>query len=335
MRNFWNRFSNGLAVALLVAIASLANAEPLQVIATTPDLADLARSIGGDAVDVKALGKGPQDMHFVEPRPSFIRALHRADALVVNGMELEIGWLPPLLRSARNPDVVRGGSGHIDASGAIEPLEVPTGAIDRAMGDVHPFGNPHYLTDPLNGLAVAGLLRDRFSALAPASTATFQAGYDAFAARLAEALFGAKLAREAGADVLAVRLRAGELASAPDVGGWLGRAHDAKLGRAVQDHRYWTYFAARFGIEVIETLEPRPGIAPTTAHLQQVIERIRAEEIPVLLTTPYFDPRHARFVSGKTGARIAPLAHQVGAMAAASDYVAMIDHNVRTAFGDD
>jgi ABC-type Zn uptake system ZnuABC Zn-binding protein ZnuA len=323
------------ASLLLLVFASLpAGADALRVVTTTPDLADLARAVGGDGVEVTSLARGPQDVHFIEARPSFLSALHRADALVLVGMDLEIGWLPALLRSARNPDVAPGGRGSIDASRVIEPLEVPTTRIDRSMGDIHPYGNPHYLVDPLNGLAVAALLRERFAALRPDRQQDFEAREAALAKRILEALVGPTLAGSADRDALVAKLRSGALADAPELGGWLGRARAAGVSRAVQDHRYWAYFARRFGLELVDTLEPQPGIAPTTAHLREVIERIRAEHIPVVLTNPYFDPRHARFVSEQTGARIARMAHQVGATPGATDYVATVAHNVREVFGE-
>jgi len=319
--------------ALLLSTLSLpSHADALRVVTTTPDLADLARSVGGGAVDVSSLARGPQDVHFVEARPSFVRALHDADALVLVGMDLEIGWLPALLRSARNPDVASGGRGYIDASVTIEPLEVPTTRVDRSMGDIHPYGNPHYLVDPLNGLAVAGLLRDRFSGLRPEERATFEAGYASLADRLLRALVGDALAAGRSPDALVEALRAEAFADSDELGGWLRRARDAGVSRAVQDHRYWAYFARRFGLELVATLEPRPGISPTTAHLRDVIGQIRADDVPVVLANPYYDPRHARFVSEHTGARIAHMAHQVQATPDATDYVAMVEHNVREVF---
>ena len=320
---------------LLVAgsFSSPAAGDALRVVATSPDLADLARAVGGDAVEVTSLTKGPQDLHFVEPRPSFVRELHRADALVLAGMDLEIGWLPALLRSARNGAVTPGGSGYIDASQGIEPLEVPTTRVDRSMGDVHPYGNPHYLPDPLNGLAVARLLRDRFSALQPDAAADFEVGYARLAKQLVGALVGAQLAATASPDEIAERIAAGELADAPELGGWLGAARRAASHLAVQDHRYWPYFARRFGLEVVDTLEPRPGIAPSTTHLRKVITRIRTEDVKLLLATPYFDPRHARFVAEHTGVRIVPMAHQAGSRPDTDDYLAAIDYNVRQVFG--
>ena len=321
----------GIGIASLLALG--AAADPLRVVATTPDLADLARSVGGDAVDVTSLTKGPQDVHFVEARPSFVSALHRADVLLLIGMDLEIGWLPAVLRSARNPNVIPGGRGHIDASVAIEPLEVPTTRVDRSLGDVHVRGNPHYLTDPLNGLAVAGLLRERFTDLRPDDAKHFEAGYSKLASRIVTALVGAQLAAGGSPDEIAAKVRSGELADDPALGGWLGVARSAAVRRAVQDHRYWPYFARRFGLEMVETLEPKPGIAPTTAHLQRVIARIRAEKIPVLLATPYFDPRHARFVAEQSGVRIVPMAHQVGSRPGTDDYISAIDYDVRQVFG--
>ncbi len=321
-----------IAVGITTLLAHGAAGKPLRVVATTPDLADLARSLGGDAVQVTSLTKGPQDIHFVEARPSFVSALHRADALVLMGMDLEIGWLPAVLRSARNPQV-SSGRGHIDASAAIEPLEVPTTRVDRSLGDVHVRGNPHYLTDPLNGLAVAGLLRDRFTELRPGGAAGFAAGYAKLASRIVTALVGAQLAASGSPDEIAARVRSGALANDPALGGWLGRARSATVRFAVQDHRYWPYFARRFGLEMVETLEPKPGIAPSTAHLRQVIERIRAEQIPVLLATVYFDPRHARFVAEQSGVRVVAMAHQVGSRPGTDDYVAMIDYDVRQLFG--
>jgi zinc/manganese transport system substrate-binding protein len=318
--------------AMSILFAFGAGAKPLRVVATTPDHADLARSVGGDSVDVTSLTKGPQDIHFIEPRPSFVSDLHRADALVLMGMDLEIGWLPAVLRSARN-DQVFSGPGHIDASVAIEPLEVPTTRVDRSMGDVHVRGNPHYLTDPLNGLAVAALLRDRFSELRREDAARFQAGYEELASRIIAALVGPTLAARGSPEEIATKVRAGELDGDPALGGWLGLARSSPVRRAVQDHRYWTYFARRFGLELVDTLEPKPGIAPTTAHLRQVIERIRDERIPVLLATPYFDPRHARFVAEQSGVRVVPMAHQTGSRPGADDYVSAIDYDVRAVFG--
>lgn len=321
-----------LALALGIGLCGSASAAPLRVVTSTSDLADLATTVGGEQVDVTTLARGPQDPHFVEPRPSFVRALHQADLFVVVGLQLEIGWAPALQRSARNPRVVPGGDGYVDASTVITPLEVRQGPTDRSMGDVHPGGNPHYLSDPLNGLRVARLLRDRLSGLRPEAAAGFAERYDAFASRLLVALVGADRAAGHPPEELAAAVEDGR-ADLTGVGGWLGlaRAHSGLV--AVQDHRLWPYFARRFGLRLTDTLEPKPGIAPTTSHLAQVVERMHADGASLILASSYFDPRHAAFVSKQTGARVVLMAHQVGAREGSDDYLTMVDHNVRAVFG--
>jgi ABC-type Zn uptake system ZnuABC Zn-binding protein ZnuA len=313
----------------LAPFASVAAAGPLRVVATTPDLGDLTREVGGDEVSVTVLAKGPQDPHFVEPRPSFVRVLHRADLFVQTGMELEKGWAPVLLERARNPDVIPGGGGFLDASSAIAPLEVPTTRVDRSMGDVHPYGNPHYLTDPLNGMRVARLLRDKLAELRPGSADAFAARYDAFALRIVVALLGESFASGRDPQALAAVLERGGPPADASIGGWLGALRPHAGARAVQDHRLWPYFARRFGIELIDTLEPRPGIAPTTRHLAEVVARMQAQGARLVLSSAYFDPRHARWIAERTAARVVEMAHQVGAREGADDYLASIGSNVR------
>ena len=143
-----------LGAALLVATTSRAQGK-LNVIATTEDLASIAREVGGDRITVESIAKGYQDPHFVEAKPSFILKLQKADLLIVVGRELDIGWLPPLIQQSRNGKIQVGAEGYLDASLTAQILEIPTSNITRAMGDVHPFGNPHYWTDPENGRLIA------------------------------------------------------------------------------------------------------------------------------------------------------------------------------------
>jgi ABC-type Zn uptake system ZnuABC Zn-binding protein ZnuA len=246
-----------------------------------------------------------------------------------------------LLQSARNPKIRPGGAGHIDASRAITPLEVPTGAVDRSQGDVHPGGNPHYLADPLNGLRVARLLRERLTALRPEAAERFAARTAAYEQALLARLVGDTLAAELGTDALLEAIDAGRLDERGAVGGWLGRLDERGavggwLGRlaaargvaAVQDHRVWPYFARRFGIDLLAELEPRPGIAPTTGHLTRVVALIEREDVRLLLASPYFDPRHARTVAERTGIPVVILGHQVGALPGTDDYLSLIETNV-------
>jgi zinc/manganese transport system substrate-binding protein len=315
--------------ALVLGLAAAADGEPIRVVATLPDLGDLATRVGGEEVAVTVLVKGPQDAHFLEPRPSFVRALHEADLFVLNGMELEVGWVPPLLQSARNPKILPGAPGYVDASRAITPIEVPA-AVSRAMGDVHPQGNPHYLTDPCNGVRVAALLRDRLAERDPAHAAGFAERYRTFAEELAGRLVGAEAARGRDPEAIVRAVEEGRvetLLGGPP-GGWLGAVAGPPRD-TVEDHKLWEYFARRFGLRPVATLEPLPGVAPTTSHLAEVVERMKTDRVRLILSSVYFDPRHASWVAERTGARIVPLAHQVGAREGTGDYVAAIDANVR------
>jgi ABC-type Zn uptake system ZnuABC Zn-binding protein ZnuA len=320
----------------LLTVAGVAAAKPLRVVATVPCLGALAEEVGGDEVDVAVLVKGPQDAHFIEPRPSFVRKLHKANLYMQIGMELEIGWAPVLLRQARNAKIQPGAQGHLDASMAISPLEVPLVPIDRTAGDVHPFGNPHYLTDPLNGLRVAALIRDRLTTIRPESAGVFRQRYAAFEQRLISRLVGADLVERHGARALVQLVDSGSLGvflrekgEETLLGGWLGQVRSVAGTRAVQDHRIWVYFARHFGLRLVGELEPKPGISPTTRHLSQLVERMRVEDVRVVLSSPYFDPRHARWVAERTDAKVAEMAHQVGARPGTDDYLAMVDYNVR------
>ena len=222
-------------LACLFASASLA-AEPLRVCATVPELGSLAEEVGGTDVTVTVFTKGTESAHFTVPKPSFIKALNACDAYVQTGLELEIGWAPALLQNARNPAVLPGGAGFIDASEVISALGVPSGQIDRSMGDVHPGGNPHYLLDPLNGLRVAALLRDRFSALRPEAGQHFAEGYADFRQRLGAVLVGEALSRKYDFEKLALLAEHGRLVDFLDSQGdtalldWLAGPH-ASAGR--------------------------------------------------------------------------------------------------------
>jgi ABC-type Zn uptake system ZnuABC Zn-binding protein ZnuA len=233
----------------------------------------------------------------------------------------------------------------VDASVAIAPREVPRVAVDRSMGDVHPFGNPHYLLDPLNGLKVARLIRDKLRDQRPAKGAYFDSRFEDFRRRIGEGLVGAELAAKYDAEKLALLFEHGKLegflertGERAKLGGWLGRMMPRRGARVVDDHRLWPYFTARFGVELVGDLEPKPGIPPTTGHLSELVELMKARGVEAVIASPYYDPRHARFVAEATGAKIAPLSHQVGGRPEATDYVATVDYNVRTlaqALGDE
>jgi zinc/manganese transport system substrate-binding protein len=327
-----------LALAVMTAgVPPACAADVLRVFATTPDLASLAREVGGDRVDVVEMVKGREDPHFAEARPSFIKELSRADLYVQVGLELEAGYAPLLLDGARNAAVLPGGPGFVDASRAITPLDIPKGPVDRSMGDVHAAGSPHYLLDPVRGFEVATLLATRMSELRPADADHFRSRLDAFRTRLASALAGEAMAARYDALKLAELAGRGGLAAFLDaqgdraaLGGWLGTMLPLAGTKVVDDHAVWSYFAARFGLVVVGHLEPKPGIPPTTAHLRSVIERMKADGVRAVIASPYYDPRHARLVAEATGAKMIELAHQTGGRDGAATWIDMIDYNVRT-----
>ena len=323
-------------LASVVALATVsAHAEPLKVCATTPDLSSIIQEIGGQEVEVVVFCRGTEDAHFVEARPSFVRELSAADLYIQTGLELEIGWAPVLLRGARNADVQPGAVGYLDASRAIEPRDLPTGPLDRSQGDVHPLGNPHYLLDPVNGLKVARLVRDKLTALRPDKKGYFEERYGDFRGRLATLLIGDQLASTYDVEKLMLLRDHGRLDAFLEqqgqlelLGGWLGRMRPLKGEPVVADHNMWSYFAARFGLEVIGYMEPRPGLTPTTRHLGDLVRAMQQRGVKLVIASPYFPDRHAAFLAEHTGARAVVLAHQVRAIDGADDYLSMFERNV-------
>ncbi|MCA8918218.1 MAG: zinc ABC transporter substrate-binding protein [Planctomycetes bacterium] len=331
------------ALLVLVVLASVQRpvlAEDdklLQVCATLPDLGKLVEAVGGEHVEVTSFAKGSDDPHHLEAKPSFITELADADVLVLNGMELEEGWLPVLLRQCRNGWVQKGADGYIDASSVITPLDTPIGDIDRSQGDVHAAGNPHYLADPLNGLKVAELLRDRFAKLLPKHKEDFEDNFKTFKAELGKRLVGEKLAEKYDFTKLARLFEFNKLTKFLDqqgeaslLEGWLKDLQPNWGTKVVTDHKLWSYFSKRFGIEVCAELEPLPGAEPTSGHLKKVIEIVKEKGVKLILTVSYFNEKHAKFVSDRTDARQVRLAHLVGATDGDDDdYLDMVGYNVK------
>jgi len=288
-----------IALAAGLLAAAPAHAE-LNVVTTTEDLAALAREVGGDKVKVESLSRGYQDPHFVEAKPSFVIKLHSADLLIAVGRELEIGWLPPLVNQARNAKVQPGGEGYFDASQGVKILEIPTGQLTRAMGDVHPQGNPHYWLDPDNGLRIAKGIQKKLSALSPADAAYFAQREDAFEKRLAEA-----------------QKR------------WDAQMAPYKGTKIVTYHRSWPNFVDRFGLDVIGYVEPRPGIPPSPSHTLDLINDMKAKNVKIIMVEPYFDLKTPNSIARETGAKVLVMAPSVGAEKEITDYVSLFDYDVK------
>ncbi len=329
-----------LAMVTTAFVASAANAQdrqPIRVCATLSDLGAIARDIGGDRVAVTTFTAGPEDAHFIEAKPTFIKALSQADIYIQSGMEMEVGYSSVLMQNARNALVLMGGSGYVDASTVIEPKGVMSGPVDRSMGDVHAGGNPHYLLDPMNGLRVAALIRDRFTEVRPDSRDYFSSRYDDFRRRLGVAMVGKTLSDRYEFEKLVLLAERGKLAEFlkgqgddAALGGWVGQLLPYAGAKVADEHALWLYFTDRFGLTVIGHMEPVPGVPPTTKQLGKLIAQMRSDRVGVVLHVPYYDVKHARFVAEKTGAKVVTLAHQTGAVPGADDYISMFDVNVRT-----
>jgi len=285
--------------ALTVLAATPPAAAAVNVVASTEDLADLTRQVGGDQVKVESIARGYQDPHFVEAKPSFILKLAKTDLLVVVGRELEIGWLPPLIQQSRNAKIQPGAAGYLDASLTAKILEIPTGQITRAMGDVHPLGNPHYWLDPGNGRHIAKAVADKLSRVAPADAAYFASRYADFDKRLADA--------EKRWDAL----------MAPYKG-----------LKVVTYHRSWANLTDRFGLDVIGYVEPRPGIPPSPGHTLDLMAEMRRQNVKILLVEPYFDLKTPQSIGRETGAKVLVMLPSVGGEKAVTDYIALFDYDL-------
>ncbi len=284
--------------AALASFGSAAEAK-LRVVTSLQDFASIAQSIGGDRVETFSLAKGYQDPHFVDAKPSFVLQLSRADFLIVAGLELELGYLPPLLDQSRNQKIRPGNPGYLDASAGCEILQRPTAQVTRAMGDVHPYGNPHYWTDPNNGRVIARAIAARLSQLDAAGGAVYQKNLAAFEQRLTQkdAEWMAKMAPYAGTKV-------------------------------VTFHNSWPNFAKHFKLNVVGHIEPKPGIPPSPTHTLEIINLIQAQKVPVILVEPYFDKKTPNYIGGKTGAKVVTLYPSVGGTPAIQDYFSLFDADI-------
>jgi len=284
---------------MMAAGATSQAASKLNVIGSTEDLAALAREVGGDRVNVDSIARGYQDPHFVEPKPSFLLKLTRADLLIVVGLQLEIGWLPPLITQSRNAKVQVSGKGYLDASNYCQILEKPTGQVTRAMGDVHPLGNPHYWLDPNNGRRIAKAIADKMSELQPADAAYFAQRYADFDKRLAVAEKG-----------------------------WEAKMVPFKGRKVITYHRSWPNFCERFGMDVVDYVEPKPGIPPTPSHTLEVINTMKRDNVKLILVEPYFDLRTPNSIASATGGQVVVLMPSVGGTKEITDYFKLFDYDI-------
>ena len=271
----------------------------IKVVTTTQDLEAIAREVGGDKITVESLAKGYQDPHFVEPKPSFILKLHAADLLVVVGRELEIGWLPPLINQSRNSRIQPNGDRYLDASLTAHILEIPTGQITRAMGDVHPSGNPHYWLGPDNGRRIAQEIQKKLSQLSPGDAGYFAQRYADFDRRLGEA-----------------EKR------------WKAAMAPYKGVKVVTYHRSWPNFTGSFGLDVMGYVEPKPGIPPSPSHTLALMQEMKRQNVKLIMIEPYFDSKTPNAIARETGAQVIVPAPSVGGAKDVTDYFKLFDYNI-------
>ena len=303
MSRVFSRVGRGLAAAAIVTASlfssSMAAAKKLNVITATTDLAALAQEVGGDKINVEAMAKGYQDPHFVEAKPSFLLKLQRADLLVVVGLQLEIGWLPPLITQSGNSRIQVGANGYLDASQFSEILEIPQGSITRAMGDVHPLGNPHYWLDPDNGRRVAKGIAGKLGEMDPEDAAYFQQREQDLERRLAEAD------------------KKWQAAMAP----FRGR-------KVITYHNSAPNFAHHFGLNVVGFVEPRPGIPPTPSHTLDVINMMKRDHVKVIMVEPYFDRKTPDSIARESGGTVVEYLPSVGGVKEVTTYFQLFDYDI-------
>lgn len=287
--------SRRLALALAVALSPAVAAAAVKVVTTTQGLASIVREIGGPRVQVESLSRGVQDPHFVDANPMLAVKLRRADLLVDVGLDLEVGWLPPLVTQSRNAELQPGRSRRLTAATAIEVVDAATGPVDRSQGDLHPGGNPHYLADPRRALKVAAAIAERLAALDPGGAAAYGAALEAFRAKL-----GAAVDR------------------------WQQVLAPAKGRKIFTHHRTLSYFLDWSGIVSAGELEPRPGVPPAPAHLADLVRRARQERIAAIVVENYYPAKSGETVARLSGAKLVHIPGDVGGEDGIDSYEAYV-----------
>lgn len=287
------------AIAVLLGLALPAQAQRIRVVTTTPELADMARQVGKELVEVESLTRGVEFMHAVPVKPSFVPRLNRADILIVMGLDLEMAWLPALLEVANNSKILPGQTGHVDCSVGISVLEVSR-TVDRAEGDVHPKGNPHYNLDPVSGRTMARNIAEGLSRNYPQHKAVFEKNLNAYLRALDEA-----------------------------IGRWERMAAPLRGVKIVTYHVEWSYFANRFGLQQVGMIEVKPGIEPTPNHLVSLAQKMQQENAQVIIYGAQSD-RYPRQLASQTGAAVVRLQSIAGGSAETDTYIKFIDYNLRS-----
>jgi zinc/manganese transport system substrate-binding protein len=289
-----------IILTLLLFILSIANAGAgkIKVVTTTTDLRSIAELIGGNKISATSIATGYQNPHFVDPKPSYIISLSNADLFVTVGLDLETGWSPQLLSSSRNTKIQKGSSGYVDASTGIGLLQVPS-AANRAEGDIHIYGNPHYWLDPLNGKVIARNIANGLERVDPSNKSTYEANLQTFYKKIDDKM------KE-----------------------WRTTMSPFKGSKIIAYHNEWVYFETRFGLDIVDFMEPKPGIPPSPSQLVKVIKEVKANNIKIIISSPYFTTSSSDVVAKQTGIKVLTLATSVGAFSSIKDYFDLFDYDI-------
>ncbi len=330
LRSLSHAFSRSLLLTAFVGLLAglfSAPAHALEVVATLPWLGDITSRLAPDAT-VTVLARGTEDPHYLSPTPALMAKVGKADLYIENGLNLEL-WSERLLDGAGNPKIRPGQSGYVRATDGVPRLELPQN-LSRAQGDLHPDGNPHVWTDPLNAAIAADNIAAGLIRVDPAGAPGYTARAAAFRAQVHDALFGADLVAYMGGASLEKLARSGRLFEYLDskkltdrLGGWLGRAVRGK--KVVFYHQSWAYLVDRFGIDQVGIIEDRPGVAPSASHKDQLAARMTAQGCKTIGITSYYNDRIARALAADTGATVVVVPGDVGGVPQATDYFSFMD----------
>jgi zinc/manganese transport system substrate-binding protein len=289
---------NSLLILVSIFLFFTQASAKIKVVTTTTDLKSITEMIGGDQVSVLAIATGYQNPHFVDPKPSYIISLSNADMFVTVGLDLETGWSPQLLASSRNAKIQKGGAGYVDASSGITLFQVPTSA-NRGEGDIHIYGNPHYWLDPLNGKVIARNIANGLERIDPSNKPLYEKNLYQFFTQVNNKM------KE-----------------------WQEKMAPYKGTKIIAYHNEWVYFEKRFGLEIVDFMEPKPGIPPSPSQLVKVIREISANNIKVIISSPYFTTSSSDVVAKQTGVKELTLATSTGAFNGIKNYFDLFDYDI-------
>jgi ABC-type Zn uptake system ZnuABC Zn-binding protein ZnuA len=292
------RIRSIIIIAMLLGNISIVNAGTIKVVTTTTDLRSITELIGGNKVSVSSIATGYQNPHFVDPKPSYIISLSKADVFVTVGLDLETGWSPLLLTSSRNNKIQKGAGGYVDASEGVTLYQVPS-SLNRGEGDIHIYGNPHYWLDPVNGKVIARNIANGLERADPSNKGFYESNLLAFNTRIDSKM------KE-----------------------WQSKMAPYKGSKIIAYHNEWVYFETRFGLKIVDFMEPKPGIPPSPSQMVKVINEIKANSIKVIISSPYFTTSSSDVVTRQTGAKALTLATSVGAFDPVKDYFDLFDYNI-------